>query len=192
MWVLKMEKKLIILLMLLITPIAQAESFFDSTIIGIAFINQTADIEVTGGAGLIVSGSESGSGMGLYIDKYYERQYRLNATLSYVGYDNFDIGQLVFSADYLFPVNEDISFFAGAALGAATQKYADASVVDSALAGVYGLQAGGIVYINKYIMLEAGYRYRPTNIETEIVGIPGAISTVTDLSETYLSLLLMF
>jgi len=177
--------------MLVIAPVAQAESFFDNTIIGLAFISQSAKIEVSG-AGQDISFSENGSGLGLYIDKYYNRIYRVNATLSYVSYDNFDIGEIIFSADYLLPVNESLSFFGGAALGAATQKYTNAGVSDSALSAVYGLQAGAILYVNKYIMIEAGYRFRPTNIETELAATQSDISTVTDLSESYLSLLLMF
>ncbi|HED34132.1 MAG TPA: hypothetical protein ENJ08_07955 [Gammaproteobacteria bacterium] len=186
-----MKKYLTLLLMFCIVPATQADSFFDSTVIGLAFINQSAEIEVSG-TGQDVSFSESGSGLGLYIDKYYNQTYRVNATLSYVSYDNFDIGEIIFSADYLLPVNESLSFFGGGALGAATQKYSDASVSDSAAGAVYGLQAGAILYVNKYIMLEAGYRFRPTSIETELALTQGDISTVTDLSESYLSLLLMF
>jgi len=187
----KMKKTAILLLMLGVVPMLQAESFFDNTVIGLAFINQRAEVELSGG-GTAVTFSETGSGLGIYIDKYYSQRYRINGTLSYVGYDDFDIAQVIFSGDYLLPLNENLSFFAGAALGVATQQYSDASVSDSALGGVYGLQAGGIFYINKYIMLEAGYRFRPTRIETEIAELPGTLSTVTDLSESYLSLQLMF
>ncbi len=186
-----MKKHIALLLMSVIAPATQADGIFDNTIIGLAFISQSAEIEVNG-VGQNASFSETGSGLGLYIDKYYNRTYRVNGTLSYVSYDNFDIGEIIFSADYLLPINENLSFFGGAALGAATQKYTDAGVSDSALGAVYGLQAGAILYISKSIMLEAGYRFRPTSIETELARTQGDISTVTDLSESYFSLLLMF
>ncbi|RDH81165.1 MAG: hypothetical protein DIZ80_13695 [endosymbiont of Galathealinum brachiosum] len=178
-----------IFFILLLSTKANAEGFFDNTIFGIAFINQNVDIEVTGtNAG---SFSDSGSGLGLYLDKYYKKKYRFNSTLSYVTYDTFDITELIFSADYLVPVSPQISFFGGAALGGALQTFSDSSASDGALGAVYGVQLGGIVFINNNLMLEAGYRLRPTSIETEITGSTDIV-TIDDLSETYISLLLMF
>ena len=182
--------KICVVLFLLLTSInVNAENFMDNTILGIAFINQTVDIEVTG---TTLTGSDSGSGLGIYLDKYYKRIYRFNGTLSYVTYDDFDISQLMVSADYLLPISPEISFFGGAAVGGALQKYSDASVSDAALGLVYGVQTGAIAYINNNIMLELGYRLRPTSIETDVENIPGAVVTINDLSETYISLLLMF
>jgi len=183
-------KKISVVLFLIFTSInVNAESFMDNTILGIAFINQTVDIEATG---TTLTGSDSGSGLGIYLDKYYKKTYRFNGTFSYVTYDDFDISQLMVSADYLLPISPEISFFGGVAAGGALQKYSDASLSDAALGLVYGVQTGAIAYINKNIMLELGYRLRPTSIETEVVISPGTVVTINDLSETYISLLLMF
>ena len=185
----KMKKISTVLFLFFISINVNAENFMDNTILGIAFINQTVDIEATG---TTVTGSDSGSGIGVYLDKYYNKIYRFNGTLSYVSYDDFDISQLMVSADYLFPVSPEISFFGGVAIGGALQKYTDASVSDAALGLVYGVQTGAIAYINDNIMLELGYRLRPTSIETDVTSIPGTVVTINDLSETYISLLLMF
>ncbi|VAW69803.1 hypothetical protein MNBD_GAMMA09-379 [hydrothermal vent metagenome] len=188
-----MEKKLIVLLLLLfVSPLSQAKGFFNNTILGLAYINQTAEIEVSGTGPTITRQSESGTGFSIYLDKYYNRSFRLSTALSYVSYINFDLGQLTIATDYLIPVSEEISFFGGLSLGAVTQKYANANLTETSLGSVYGAQAGVIIYLNKYLMLEGGYRYRPASIETEITGTTGAISTVTDLSESYFSLLFMF
>ena len=176
--------------MLFVSAKLHAESFFDNSIFGIAVINQSVDIEVSG-VGQSATTSESGTGLGVYLDKYYKGKYRFNGTLSYIPYDRFDIAQLMVSADYLMPLNEQISFFAGLAGGSALQKYSDASISDSALGLVYGAQLGGIIYINKNIMLESGYRFRPANIETQIEAT-SQISTINDMSEFYFSILLMF
>ncbi|VAW66684.1 hypothetical protein MNBD_GAMMA11-3426 [hydrothermal vent metagenome] len=186
-----MKKYIVLVFMAIIAPVSQAESFFDNTVIGLAFINQSVEIEVSG-AGADTRLSESGSGFGLYIDKYYDRIWRINGTLSYVNYNSFDIAEVIFSTDYLLPVSENLSFFSGVALGAATQRYSNSGVADSALGAVYGVQAGAILYINKFLMLEAGYRFRPTQLETEVTTMPGELSTVIDLSESYFSLLFMF
>ncbi len=177
--------------MVFVSANVSAENLFDNSIVGIAFINQDVDIKVSG-AGSSVTGSDSGSGLGLYLDKYYKKKYRLNGTLSYISYDDFDIIQFMTSADYLIPFNPQLSFFSGVAIGGALQKYSDASIGDAALGVVYGVQAGGIVFINDSLMLELGYRMRPTNIETDISTLPGTVTTIDDLSETYISLLLMF
>lgn len=184
-----MKKIYVMIIMMMLSTNALSEGFFDNTIFGVAFINQNVDIEVTGtNAGTF---SDSGSGLGLYLDKYYKKTYRFNGTLSYVTYDTFDITELIFSADYLVPVSPQISLFGGAALGGALQKYSDSSASDGALGAVYGVQLGGIVFINNNLMLEVGYRLRPTSIETEITGSTDIV-TIDDLSETYISLLLMF
>jgi len=186
-----MKKIILIFSMLLISKNINAAGIFDNTIFGVSFINQNVDIEVTT-TGSVDNNTDSGSGFGLYLDKYYKRKFRFNSTISYIGYDTFDIAQLMFSTDYLLPVNSRISFFGGVAAGGAIQKYSDAGAGDSALGAVYGAQLGGIVFINDNLMLELGYRLRPSSgIETEVVGT-GSIISVTDLSETYFSILLMF
>jgi len=186
-----MKKLISILAFMLLSAPAYAESLLDNTILGIAFINQDADIKISGPT-TSASVSESGSGFGIYLDKYHKRKYRFNGTLSYITYDDFDVMQAMLSADYLIPVNGTVTFFAGASGGGALQQYSDASFSDSSLGFVYGAQAGAIAYINKNIMLELGYRARPTSIETEIESSPGTTTTVEDMSETYFSVLLMF
>jgi len=186
-----MKKVILIFSMLLISKNINAEGVFDNTIFGVSFISQSVDIEVTT-TGTVTESTDSGSGFGLYLDKYYKKKFRFNSTLSYIGYDTFDIAQLMFSADYLLPVNSRISFFGGVAAGGALQKYSDVGAGDSALGAVYGVQLGGIAFINDNLMLELGYRLRPSSgIETEVVNTDSIIS-VTDLSEVYFGILLMF
>lgn len=188
-----MKKLISILAFMLLstsTP-AYAESILDNSILGIAFISQDADIKISGPT-TSANVSESGSGFGIYLDKYYKRTYRFNGTFSYITYDDFDVVQAMFSGDYLIPINGTVTMFAGAAAGGAMQQYSDASFSDSSLGFVYGMQAGAIAYINKNLMLELGYRARPTSIETEIESSPGTTTTVEDMSETYFSVLLMF
>jgi len=183
-------KKIYVVFILLFTSInANAENFMDNTILGIAFINQSVDIEASG---TTFTGSDSGTGLGIYLDKYYKKTYRFNGTFSYITYDDFDISQLMVSTDYLLPMSPEISFFGGVAIGGAIQKYSEASISDAALGLVYGAQVGGIAFINDNIMLELGYRLRPTSIETEVTSVPGSVLTIKDLSETYFSILLMF
>lgn len=188
-----MQKKIIMLFILFISNSANAEGMFDNTIFGIAFINQSAELEITN-SGQVDSGSVTGSGFGLYLDKYVSKKYRFNTTLSYVSYDAFDVAQLMISADYLVPINGQISLFGGVAAGGALQSYTNSSSSDGALGAVYGGQLGGIMFVNDHLMLELGYRFRPTSgIETEIVDQSNTItSTITDLSETYFSILIMF
>jgi opacity protein-like surface antigen len=187
-----MKKILLLLCLLFVSMNTNADGFFDNTIIGVAFINQNVDIEITTPVSSRTV-SDAGSGFGIYLDKYYAKKYRFNGTLSFISYDNFDISQLTFSADYLMPVSSNISFFTGASLGAALQTYSDASTSDGAVGAVYGVQAGAILFISNNLMLEAGYRYRPTSgIETEITSSPGTTTSVDDLSESYFSILLMF
>ena len=187
-----MKKYISLLALFLLPAIASAGSFFDGSIFGVTAISQNADLEVSSPGSATLTSSESGTGFGIYLDKYYKKKYRLNGTWSYVGYDNFDISELTVAADYLIPLNSDITFFGGVAAGGALQKFSDAGVGDSALGLVYGVQLGGIAYLNKHLMLELGYRFRPANVETEVESLTDTIITVTDLSETYLSLLLMF
>ena len=170
---------------------ANAESFFDNSIYGVALISQNVEFEIDDN-GTITSGSDSGTGLGLYIEKYYKRKFRLNGTWNYVSYDGYYITGLTTSVDYLLPVNNQVSFFGGAALGLAMQKFSDASLSESSIGLVYGAQTGVIGYINRNLMLELGYRYRPTKLETDITSTVGMTNTVNDLSETYLNVILKF
>lgn len=168
-----------------------AEGFLDNAVFGVSLVNQTLEIEVGGSEGAS-SYSQTGTGLGVYMDYYYRPRYRFNATLNYLAYDDFDIAETIVSADYLYPLNDTFSFFAGLAGGVAMQKFNDAGIGDAALGIVYGAQLGGFLYINENLMFEAGYRMRPTDIETE-VGIPsGTTTNVTDLSESYLSVMMKF
>jgi len=188
-----MKKVTLMFFILLCSTRVSAEGVFDNSIFGIAFISQSAEIEMTTSGSLVSTESETGSGFGLYLDKYYQKKYRFNGTLSYVTYDTFDVAQFMVSADYLVPLNGRISFFGGLAIGGALQAYSDVSFSDGAGGSVYGAQLGGIMFLSDSLMLELGYRFRPTTgIETEIQNSPGTISSVTDLSEAYLSILLMF
>ena len=166
------------------------DELFSNLLIGVAVIDQSADVSMTSGTTTTTS-SEDGSGFGIFADKYYKGKYRLNATWNYVDYDDFYISSLTASADYLFPYNANITFFTGGTIGGAMQSYSDASVTDSAVGLVYGVQVGGIGYVNKHLMLELGYRLRPTDLETDFEAT-GATGTVDELSEMYLSILLMF
>ena len=185
-------KKLSAIIILICAPmVSHAEGLLNNAVLGVAIIHQDAEIEVSGNGGS-ASSTENGTGIGIYLDKYEQQKYRYNGTFSFISYDNFDITDLVLSADYLLPVNHNVTFFGGAAFGGAIQKYSDASLGDAALGAVYGVQVGGIAYMSENFILEAGYRFRPTKLETEVDAPSGTLVTVSDLSSTYLSLQLKF
>lgn len=172
-------------------PPPKEESFFSNLSWGLAFIGQSVDVTNKNGATSTTS-SESGSGIGIYADKFIDGNYRLNGTLSYVSYDNFIITSLTASADYIVPLNPSFALFGGLGAGGAGQKYSNSSFSDMSLAMVYGAQLGGIVFISDNLMLELGYRLRLTNLETEISTAPGTTETIDQLNETYLSLVVSF
>lgn len=172
-------------------PPPEEESFFSNMSLGLVFIGQSVDVTNKNGATSTTS-SESGSGIGIYADKFIDGNYRLNGTLSYVSYDNFIITSLTASADYIVPLNPSFALFGGLAAGGAGQKYSNSSFSDMSLAMVYGAQLGGIVFISDNLMLELGYRLRLTNLETEISTAPGTTETIDQLNETYLSLMVSF
>lgn len=172
-------------------PPPEEESFFSNMSLGLVFIGQSVDVTNKNGATSTTS-SESGSGIGIYADKFIDGNYRLNGTLSYVSYDNFIITSLTASADYIIPLNPSFALFGGLAAGGAGQKYSNSSFSDMSLAMVYGAQLGGIVFISDNLMLELGYRLRLTNLETEISTAPGTTETIDQLNETYLSLMVSF
>jgi len=168
---------------------AQAESILDNTMFGVSVINQDVNVAVKL-AGTTVNVEESGTGFGVYLDKYHQGKYRFNTTLSYVGYDAFDFASMTVAADYLVPYNKQLSFFAGVSAGGGMQQYADMSLADASSGLLYGAQLGGIAYLNKELMLEVGYRQRIVNVETDIDS--GGTTLVDEQSELYLSFLLMF
>jgi len=164
-----------------------AEYFKDKYIFGAAYIRQYADLKAVRGRA-----SDTGNGFGIYLDKYVKHQYRINSSLGYIKYSDFDITELVFSADYLIPVRHSVSAFAGAAIGLGTQKYHDATLSDSATGSIYGLQLGVIKYINNSHLLEFGIRQRNANIKTKIESLPVSETRVESLDEAYISVLFMF
>lgn len=166
------------------------ENFFDNLSYGVILISQSVDVTVDDGT-TSVTDSESGSGIGIYADKFVRGQYRYNGTLSYVSYDDFTITSLTVGADYLMPMSSSFALFGGVAAGGAGQKYSDAGFGDMALGLVYGAQLGGILFVSDNLMLELGYRLRLTDLETEIT-TPAATTTIDELSETYLSLVISF
>ena len=170
---------------------AKEEPFFSNIQFGLVFISQSLDVISSNGTTTTTS-SESGSGFGIYADKFIGDKYRLNGTLSYVSYDNFAIISATTAADYIVPMNANLALFGGLAAGVAGQKYTDSSVSDMSLAMVYGAQLGGILFVSDNLMLELGYRLRLTNLETEITTAPGNTDTIEQLNEGYISFVVSF
>lgn len=166
------------------------EPFFSNLSYGIMFISQSVDVTNNTGT-TSTTGSETGSGIGIYADKFYQNQYRFNGTLSYVSYDNFIITSLTAAADYLYPINANVALFGGVAAGGAGQKYSSSSFSDMSMALVYGAQLGGIMFVSDNLMLELGYRLRMTSLETEII-TPASTENIDQMNETYLSLIISF
>lgn len=90
-----MKKLFNSLLFVLAVSNAQAEGILDNTVFGVSLINQDINLAVNV-SGNTVNVSDSGTGFGIYLDKYYKRKYRFNSALSYVGYDSFDLGNLAY------------------------------------------------------------------------------------------------
>lgn len=172
-------------------PPPPEESFFSNLSYGIMLISQSVDVTNTSGASSTTN-SETGSGIGIYADKFYNGKYRFNGTFSYVSYDNFIVTSFTAAADYLMPVSGNLALFGGVAAGVAGQKYTDSSFSDMSMAPVYGAQLGGILFVSDNLMLELGYRLRLTNLETEITTIPASVDTIDQMDEAYLSLILSF
>ena len=160
-------------------------SMADNLLIGIAVINQEVEQQLATGGTV----TDDGSGIGIYADYYYKSQYRFNGTVSYVDYTDFYIATATAAADYLIPVNANFTLFAGATAGVASQSYSDSSASDMAMAPLYGVQVGGIVFVTNNLMMELGYRIRATDLETEF---PAQTVTIEEMNESYLSLILSF
>ena len=188
------------LLLTSILIISSSNTLAENTLYGIAFISQdiTQEIKPTSGSSSQVE--TSGSGIGIYADLFYQNKYRFNVTLSYIGHsaintDDFNFTSLTASADYLIPIDSSFTFFTGVTAGGASMTFDGSSISDAAFGTLYGAQAGAIILLPANIMLELGYRIRPAQIETDIVDGSGAVtatSSVDELSETYLSLIITF
>jgi hypothetical protein len=157
---------------------------------GIAVINQDVDVSVSSG-GTTLTSTEDGSGFGVFADMYYRGTYRFNGTVSYVDYTDFYIISATASADYLIPINDRFTLFAGVTAGGISQKYSDSSVSDMALSYLGGVQLGGIMVAGEHVMVELGFRQRFTDLETDLTS-QAAVATVDEITETYISLNLMF
>ena len=186
-----MKKIIRILFLFLLSSSTQAGSILDDVVFGASLIKQDVNLTINS-SGSAVNRNESGTGIGIYIDKYYKRQFRFNSTFSYVGYDSFDLSQLTVSADYLVPLNQKVSFFAGLSGGGGLQKYSDAGISDASFDLIYGAEIGAIAYVNSNLMVESGYRKKLSNIETEVTSVSGMSTALDEVSEFYFSFLLMF
>ena len=189
----KIRRYLSIFSFLLLSSASQADQLF----YGIALINQQLTQDVTTiSTASTTTVKDTGSGLGFYADYYYKGSYRFNGTLSYVDYDAFNTISLTASADYLMPVDSSLTFFAGVTAGGASIKFDSASVNDMSVGTLYGIQAGAIVFLPNGIMLELGYRLRSADIETDILNPTTkaleATSTIDELNETYLNLIISF
>lgn len=188
-----MVKKLPLLILMLAVCVPStsfADGYLDNLVFGASLIRQEATFTVD------ISGNKTefrdkATGVEIYVDKYLKGKYRAKAMLGRIAYDGFDITELMLSGDYLIPVNPQISLFVGGAAGAGIQQFSGGSLGDASTGMIIGGQLGGIYYINKNFMAEMGFRIRSTSIETEI-NDQQSTSEVTQLDETYLSLLVMF
>jgi opacity protein-like surface antigen len=169
----------------------------DQLFYGIALINQqlTQEIKVVSPTSTTTI-KDNGSGLGLYVDYYYKSIYRFNATLSHVDYNTASLTALTASVDYLLPVHSNFTLFTGITAGTAAIRFSDGNASDMSFGTVYGVQAGAITFLSNGIMFELGYRFRPANIETDIVDPTTnnviANSIIDQLNETYINLIISF
>ena len=181
------KNSLKLLLLLSFSSPVQAGYFEDNYLFGASYIQQYANLKAERG-----SASETGNGFGVYLDIYVKHRYRINSTLGYIHYNAFDITEMTFSVDYLFPIKTSVSAFAGIALGGAHQKYRDTSLSDAASGKIVGVQIGAIKYIDNSHLLEVGFRQRNADIRTIVDSIPVSEITLENLNEAYISVLFMF
>ena len=112
------------------------------------------------------SGSESESDTLFYVrgGAVFNGDIRAYATFSKVGYDDLDQITLSASADKLFPVNNEMSFYAGGTLGLTSFDLDDIGKESGWLAGVQG----GIFYqATPAIGVDLGVSYSITTAEFE-------------------------
>ena len=186
-----MKKLISVLFLSLFFSHAHAGSVLDDVVFGVSLIRQDVNLQINS-PGSKVSLNESATGFGVYVDKYYKKKYRFNSTLNYVAYDLFDLVGLTVSADYLVPLNQEVSFFAGLSGGAGMQKYNDVSISDASFGLVYGAEIGAIAYVNSNLMIESGYRKKLSNIKTEVKSASDMEAELEEINEFYFNFLLMF
>ena len=180
------QKFLLFCLLMAVSQHARTADLF----YGIALLNQEVDISVSS-TGNTLTTTEDGTGFGIFADKYYRGTYRFSGMLSYVDYTDFYITSATASADYLIPINATFTFFAGLTAGLTGQVYSDSSFGDMAASYLAGAQIGGIMLAGDHLMLELGFRQRTTDLETDLTDI-SAVATIDELSETYISVYLLF
>jgi len=76
--------------------------------------------------------------------------------------------------------------------GAGMQKYTDSGISDASYGLIYGVQIGGIAYMNSHLMVESGYRHKLSNIKTDVTSASSMDVTLDEIDELYLNFLLMF
>jgi len=178
-------------LLILFPGVSSATGYFDDLLYGVSVISQEARTTVTTPATKTFF-KDRGVGLEAYADKYFERKYRLKGALGIITYDGFDVAELIVSTDILLPANSEVSMFMGASAGLGMQQLKGDSLSDSALGLIYGIQFGGIVYLNNNYMAEAGVRLRSANIATEATSVADSTVEMNGADELYISLLMMF
>lgn len=183
---------LLLAILLSIPSIAlSAGSFLGDLSYGVSVLRQESSLTLTT-AGNRIGYTDDATGIELYAEHYHQGKYRYKGSLAHIAYDDFDILELLIAADYLMPVSPQFSLFAGGATGVALQQFPDAGLSDASSGLLYGVQLGGIYYLNKHFMTELGYRLRLTRLETEVNDASNSRIELDQLDEIYISLLLMF
>lgn len=179
------QRILSLFLLFLLTPAGHASDI----IWGLSAVKQEINQTITSGMSTITA-TDDATGFGLQADIYYQTKYRFNGTINYVDYTDFTISSASVSADYLVPIDSQKTLFIGATVGGIGQVYASSGLSDSAFSYLHGFRLGGIALLSSNFMLEAGYRLQSTDLKTEFVG--GDTSTIDELNELYLSLMVLF
>jgi len=163
----------------------------DELSFGVSVVRQESSLSLTT-AGNNIGYTEDATGVEFYAEQYHLGRYRYKGSLIHMAYDGFDITELVVAADYLIPMDTQFSLFAGGAAGVAMQQFSDTGLSDSSSGLLYGVQLGGIYYLNKHFMTEFGYRLRQTSLKTEVADASNSRIELDQLDEIYISMLLMF
>lgn len=183
----------LLLTSLLITPFTEssAEGVLDELSFGVSVVRQESSLSLKT-AGNNIRYTEDATGIEFYAEHYHLGKYRYKGSLAHIAYDGFDITELVIAADYLIPMDPQFSLFVGGAAGVGVQQFSDTGLSDSSSGLLYGVQLGGIYYLNKYFMAELGYRLRQASLKTEVADASNSRIELDQLDEIYISLLLMF
>lgn len=183
----------LLLTIVLLAPstVLSAEGLLDELSFGVSVLHQESSLNLKT-TGNNISYTDDASGIELYAEHYYQGKYRYKGSLAHISYDGFDITELVVAADYLIPLNAQFSLFAGGATGVVLQQFSDTDLSDSSSGLLYGVQMGGIYYLNKHFMTELGYRLRLTQLKTEVSDVNNSRIELDQLDEIYISLLWMF